>query len=90
MFFQKKEPEELGILRKEVASLKAENEFLQALLRFSQEEMIVVVDEKGSIITQNDKAKATIKSPELLGKMLKPDLEVITMEGCSGTLRSKR
>ncbi|MBP9566161.1 MAG: CZB domain-containing protein [Sulfurospirillum sp.] len=90
MFFQKKEPEELGILRKEVASLKAENEFLQALLRFSQEEMIVVVDEKGSIITQNDKAKATIKSPELLGKMLKPDLEIITMEGCSGTLRSKR
>ncbi len=37
MFFQKKEPEALGILREEVASLKAENELLQTLLRFSQE-----------------------------------------------------
>ena len=90
MFFQKKEPEALGILREEVASLKAENELLQTLLRFSQEEMIVVLDAKGSIVMQNDKAKETIKSPELLGKMLKPDLEVITMEGCSGTLKSKR
>ncbi len=90
MFFQKKEPEALGILREEVASLKAENELLQTLLRFSQEEMIVVLDAKGSIVMQNDKAKETIKSSELLGKMLKPDLEVITMEGCSGTLKSKR
>ena len=90
MFFQKKEPEELGILRDEVATLRAENELLKTLLRFSQEEMIVVVDEKEMIVMQNDKAKETIKSPEILGKLLKPNLEFITLEGCSGTLRSKR
>lgn len=90
MFFQKKEPEELGVLREEVVSLKAENELLLKLLGFSQEEMIVVVDAQGSIVMQNDKAKETIKSPERLGKMLKPNLEMITMEGCSGTVKSKR
>lgn len=58
MFFQKKELEELGILRDEVA-------------------------------TQNDKAKETIKSPEILGKLFKPNLEFITLEECSGTLHSK-
>lgn len=90
MFFQKKEPEELGVLRNEVALLKAQNEVLQALVPFSQEEMIVVVDAQGQVVMQNDKAKANIKSPELLGRLLKPSMETISMEGCSGSVKSKR
>jgi len=90
MFFTKKEPEELGLLRTEVASLRAQNELLQSLSLFSQEEMIVVVDASGSIVMQNDLAKNTIKSPELLGRMLKPESQSITMDGCSGVVHSKR
>ncbi len=90
MFFSKKEPEELAILRNEVVTLKAENERLLHLSQFSQEEMIVVVDSAQKIVMQNDLAKITIKEPAKLASLLKESMETISMDGCQGSVRSKR
>ncbi|AFL69444.1 methyl-accepting chemotaxis protein [Sulfurospirillum barnesii SES-3] len=90
MFFTKKEPEELAILRDEVVALKAENERLLALTHFSQEEMIVVVDNAKKIVMQNDLAKMTIKEPSKLASLLNESMDHISMNGCEGSVRSKR
>jgi len=90
MFFQKKEPEELYALRKEIEELKAENELLKLLTKFSQEEMIVVVDQSRMIVMQNDLAKVTIKDPVKLGAALNENDQAISMDGCQGSLSSKR
>jgi len=90
MFFKKKEPEELAILRNEVAQLKAENERLLALSQFSQEEMIVVIDSAKKIVMQNDLAKITIKEPAKLASLLNESMENISMDGCQGSVLSKR
>lgn len=90
MFFTKKEPEELAILRNEIVELKAENERLLALSQFSQEEMIVVIDSTKKIVMQNDLAKVTIKEPAKLASLLNESMENISMDGCQGSVLSKR
>ena len=90
MFFTKKEPEELNALRSEVERLKAENEQLLALTKFSQEEIIVVVDLSKNIAMQNDKAKEMIKDPQRLASALNESMESISMDGCQGSVRSRR
>ena len=90
MFFQKKEPEALGILRQEIETLKAQNALLKELSLFSQEEMIVVLDASKSIVMQNDLARATIQEPQKLAALLNESMQNISMDGCQGTLRSKR
>lgn len=90
MFFTKKEPEELAILRNEVAQLKAENDRLLALSQFSQEEMIVVIDSAKKIVMQNDLAKITIQEPAKLASLLNESMEHISMDGCQGSVLSKR
>lgn len=90
MFFTKKEPEELNALRSEVERLKAENEQLLALTKFSQEEIIVVVDLSKNIVMQNDKAKEMIKDPQRLASALNESMESISMDGCQGSVRSRR
>ncbi len=90
MFFQKKEPEELYALRKEIETLKAENALFQSLMKFSQEEMIVVVDKSHTIVMQNDLAKESIKDPVKLGSYLNENNQTISMDGCQGAVSSKR
>ncbi|AOO66336.1 methyl-accepting chemotaxis sensory transducer [Sulfurospirillum halorespirans DSM 13726] len=90
MFFTKKEPEELAILRNEIVELKAENERLLALSQFSQEEMIIVIDSAKKIVMQNDLAKVTIKEPAKLASLLNESMENISMDGCQGSVLSKR
>jgi methyl-accepting chemotaxis protein len=92
MFFgSKKESENIhskGLER--IAALEAENARLRALSAFSQEEIIVVVDSGGNVIMHNDKAANEAKDLNRLGQMLRENMETITMEGCSGTVSSKR
>jgi len=90
MFFRKKEPEELAILRNEVAALKIENEHLLTLSQFSQEEMIIVINNDQKIVMQNDLAKMMIKEPAKLASLLRESMETISMDGCQGSVRSKR
>lgn len=90
MFFRQKEPEELSALRKEVEALKAENELLKNLAKFSSEEMIIVVDSSHQIVMQNDLAQKTIKNPTMLASLLKEGQTSVTMEGCTGTVSSMR
>jgi methyl-accepting chemotaxis protein len=90
MFFTKKEPEELNALRSEVERLKAENEQLLALSKFSQEEIIIVVDRSKNIVMQNDKAKEMIKDPQRLVAVLSESMESVSMDGCQGSVCSKR
>ena len=90
MFFNKKEPEELNVLRNEVERLKAEQAMLLKLSQFSQEEMIVVLDNTGTIVMQNDLAKRTIQKPDLVGRALKEDSTALSIEGCSGIVKSQR
>ena len=90
MFFTKKEPEELAILRNEVAALKIENEHLLTLSQFSQEEMIIVINNDQKIVMQNDLAKMMIKEPAKLASLLRESMETISMDGCQGSVRSKR
>lgn len=90
MFFTKKEPEELSALRSEVERLKAENEQLLVLSQFSQEEIIIVVDRSKNIVMQNDKAKMIIKEPQRLASALNESMESISMDGCQGSVYSKR
>jgi len=90
MFFKKKESPQLALFQDEIASLKAENALLQSLCVFSQEEMIVVIDASKKVVMQNELAKATIKSPEHLASLLTPTSQSVTMEGCSGVVKSKR
>ena len=92
MFFgSKKESEkenskELEKLKK----LEAENKLLKALCAFSQEEIIVVVDGGRNIVMHNNVAASQAKNLDKLGEMLHEGMETITMEGCSGTVASKR
>lgn len=89
MFFSKKEDKELQPLRDEISALKTQNQLLEALSNFSQEEMIIVVDGAGKLLMQNELAKAQIKSPEALLKLLNPKIESITMDGCNGVVKSR-
>jgi methyl-accepting chemotaxis protein len=90
MFFAKKDPEELGILRQEVEVLKAENELLKKLSQFSQEEIIVVVDGAKNIVMQNDLARSMIKEPQKLASLLNESMHDISMQGCQGMVSAKR
>lgn len=90
MFFNKKEPEELNALRNEVERLKADQAMLLKLSQFSQEEMIVVLDNAGTIVMQNDLAKRTIQKPDVVARALKEDSTALSIEGCSGIVKSQR
>ena len=92
MFFgSKKESEKIySKEREEIEALRAENALLKNLSTFSQEEIIVVVDNGGNIIMHNDIAAKEVKDLHRLGKALREGMDSITMDGCSGTVASKR
>ena len=73
-----------------IAALEAENARLKALASFSQEEIVVVVDSGGNVVMHNDLAASEAKDLNRLGQMLREGMDSITMEGCSGTVSSKR
>jgi Methyl-accepting chemotaxis protein len=52
--------------------------------------MIVVVDNTQKIVMQNDLAKMTIKEPSKLASRLNESMEHISMNGCEGSVLSKR
>jgi methyl-accepting chemotaxis protein len=90
MFFQKKDDTEILALQESIEKLRDENELLLKLQKFSQEEIILVIDDKQQITMQNDLANIMVKNPQLLAKTLKEDMKTISMEGCSGVVKSSR
>jgi len=92
MFFGSKKEDE-NIHSKElvkIAALEAENALLKKLSTFSQEEIIVVVDSSSNIVMHNEIAANEAKDLSRLGQMLHENMDTITMDGCSGVVKSKR
>lgn len=51
--------------------------------------MLVVIDDDGNIVLQNDLAKTMIKNPTLVISELRKNQDTITVEGCVGKVLSK-
>ena len=67
MFFSKKvNVDKIGELEKRVASLEKEVEFYKEAASFSQEEMLIILDNNKALLFQNEKASATIQDPHML------------------------
>ncbi|MBU0633316.1 CZB domain-containing protein [bacterium] len=91
MFFSKKvDHEKIEKLEDKIASLEKELGFYKEVAGFSQEEMLVVLDENGNTIFQNEKASLDIKEPQLLSRELSKGNSVIELNSCTGKVASKR
>lgn len=91
MFFSKKgNVNQVNELETQITALKEELEFYKEMAAFSQEEMLVAVDGSGSLIFQNDKAQAEIKSQNELLRELQKNAKSITLNDCSGKVAYKK
>ena len=92
MFFSKKklETSQCAVLEEKIKQLQFENELLKSITHFSQEEMIIVLDKSGSITHKNELASMMIKQPDLVASKLREGKDSITVDGCMGTVKSKR
>lgn len=93
MFFSKSSQEDRNKIREleaQIASLKSDLTLYKEAAAFSQEEMLVVLDTKGSIIFQNEKAASNIEEPERLAKELLKSKNIITLNDCTGKVVSRR
>ena len=91
MFFSKGgEKNNTKELEEEIASLKKELEFYKELAEFSQEEMLIALDNSDSVIFQNDKASTQIKDSRKLSAELKKNGNIIELNDCTGKVVSKR
>ncbi len=76
-------------LEQEIESLKAELELSKEIAGFSQEEMIIRVS-NGVIEFKNQNAQAMQVSDDKILSALSPDKDKVTVDGCSGIVKSKR
>lgn len=91
MFFSSKnDNNKIKELEDKIASLQNEVEFYKETASFSQEEMLVVLDSKGEVLFQNEKASSTIEQPQLLATELKKGNSVIELNHCTGKSVSRK
>ena len=92
MFFQKSQKfeQEVEALKEKIKALETENISLTEINSFSQDEMLVVLDEKSQVVFENDLAKMHIKDSALVAKMLHSDMKKIEVNECSGRVKSKK
>lgn len=91
MFFNcKKDQQRIVQLEEQIQKLEKEMEFYKKTAKFSQEEMLVVLDRSGSIIFKNDNAAANIKAENELIKELQKNKNVIDVQGCTGKVVSSK
>jgi len=76
-------------LEEEIESLKAELELSKEMVGFSQEEMIIKVS-NGVIDFKNQNAQTMQVTDDKILRALSTDKDKITVDGCSGILKSKR
>lgn len=91
MFFSNKnEHNKIKELEDKIASLEKELIFYKEAAAFSQEEMLVALDNNGAIIFQNEKASSAIKNPHALSSELKKGSTIIELNDCTGKAVSRR
>ena len=73
----------------QIKALESELERYKSFAAFSQEEMVVAVDQSGSVIFENDKARAMIRDREALVTELKKREAKITVGDCTGRVAYK-
>lgn len=89
MFFKNKEDKQrITELLEQNQKLQEEVDFYKNIAKFSQEEMLVVLDKSGSIVFQNDSAKTNIKAENELVKELQKNKAIIDVQGCTGKVVS--
>jgi methyl-accepting chemotaxis protein len=92
MFFKnnEKELEKISQLENQRNSLKEELALYKSAFNFSESEIKIVVNSKNEIVFKNDVASIMIKDEHRLAANLSPSKTKITMDDCSGTVRSKQ
>ncbi|MGE4420113.1 MAG: methyl-accepting chemotaxis protein [Sulfurimonas sp.] len=91
MFFSKNsDKSQIKALEDQIATLSQELEFYKEIASFSQEEMLVVLGQDGSVVFQNEKAAMNIKSMHDLTRELQKNSNIIMLNDCSGKVASKK
>jgi len=92
MFFSNSnsDSDKIKELEQKIESLQQEVEFYKDAASFSQEEMLVVIDNNKDIIFQNEKASANIENPRELSSLLKEGDKIIELNNCTGKVISRR
>jgi len=92
MFFSKSKEEEKKRLELEakIASLESELSMYKEAAAFSQEEILIALNDAGEIVFQNEKAAIAIDNPELLRREIVKVDKVIELNGCSGKVVSRK
>jgi methyl-accepting chemotaxis protein len=92
MFFNKNKikQEDLDVLVREIETLKSENSMLQELSKFSQDEIVLVLDKNNNLVFANDLAKQIVKDFDNLTSVLKKDMTKIEVNDCSGRVKVKK
>ncbi|MFA5233400.1 MAG: methyl-accepting chemotaxis protein [Sulfurimonas sp.] len=91
MFFSKNsDKSQIKALEDQIATLSQELEFYKEIAFFSQEEMLVVLGQDGSVVFQNEKASMNIKSQSDLIRELQKNSKSIALNDCSGKVASKK
>jgi methyl-accepting chemotaxis protein len=76
-------------LENRIAALEEELNFYKEIADFSQDEIVVVVDNSGKYIYENVNAKSMIKEHDLLAKELHKNNDIIELNDCTGKVISK-
>ncbi len=91
MFFSKKaDTDKIKELESEIATLRNEVAFYKEIASFSQEEMLIVLDAKGSPLFKNERATSQIKSPQELYRELQKNTQLITLNSCTAKVSHQK
>lgn len=92
MFFSKsrEDEEKIQALQKRIAQLESELTLYKDAVAFSQEEMLVALNEQGEIVLQNEKAQQSVQNPDLLSRELVKENKIIEMQGCIAKVASRK
>ncbi|MBD3796241.1 MAG: CZB domain-containing protein [Campylobacterales bacterium] len=77
-------------LEAKIASLESELDFYKEVADFSQEELVVVLNDRGEYIFENKNATAMIKSHSDLARELQKNNRMIELNNCSGKVSFQR
>ncbi|MCH9813385.1 MAG: CZB domain-containing protein [Epsilonproteobacteria bacterium] len=91
MFFnqQKKHSTDLAAYQEKINVLEQELTTYKQAASFSQEEMLIIIDQEQNLIFANDKAQKTINDFTMLIQHLVQEENQITIKGCSGKFTKK-
>lgn len=91
MFFSKKaDTDKIKELESAIATLRNEVAFYKEIASFSQEEMLIVLDAKGSPLFKNERATSQIKSPQELYRELQKNTQLITLNSCTAKVSHQK